>query len=89
LTHELLHAGKDLAVMMQVGSYIGAVTFYRDFWCKRSHILAPLIAIMAKTNQKKPFEWTAKCDRAFNEAKALLAAYILLRYPDPNLPYNI
>jgi hypothetical protein len=44
---------------------------------------------MGKTNKKKPFEWTAECDRAFKEAKVLLAAYILLRYPDPNLPYNI
>jgi hypothetical protein len=44
---------------------------------------------MGKTNQRKPFEWTTECDRAFKEAKALLAADVLLRYPDPNLPYHI
>jgi hypothetical protein len=73
----------------QVRSFIGAVTFYRDFWRKRSHVLAPLTAIVGKSNKKKPFEWTDECDRAFKEAKALLAADVLLRYPDPNLPYHI
>jgi hypothetical protein len=48
-----------------------------------------LTAIVGKTNKKKPFEWTAECDRAFKEAKALLAADVLLCYPDPNLSYHI
>jgi hypothetical protein len=73
----------------QVRSFIGAVTFYRDFWRKRSHVLVPFTAIVGKTNKKKPFEWTDECDRAFKEAKALLAADVPLRYPDPNLPYHI
>ena len=75
----------------QVRSFISAVTFYHDFWRKRSHVLAPLTAIVGKTNKNKnkPFEWTTECDRAFNEAKALLAADVLLRYPDPKLPYHI
>jgi hypothetical protein len=75
--------------MTQVQSFNGAVTFYRDFWHKRLHILAPLTAIIGKNNQKKPFEWTTKCDHAFKEAKALLAADFLLRYLDPNLLYHI
>jgi hypothetical protein len=95
LSHWLTPTGVPLLNLVvptrttQVRSFIGAVTFYRDFWRRRSHILAPLTAIVGKTNQKKPFEWTNACDRAFKEAKALLAADVLLRYLDPNLPYHI
>jgi RNase H-like domain found in reverse transcriptase len=64
---------------------VGAVTFYRDLFRRRSHVLAPLTALIGT----KKFDWTPTCDRAFNEIKALLSEDALLRYPDPNLPFHI
>ena len=69
----------------QVRQFVGAVTFYRDFFRRRSHVLAPLTALIGT----KKFDWTPECDRAFNEMKALLSEDALLRYPDPNLPFHI
>lgn len=71
--------------LKQVRSFIGAITYYRDMYPKRSHILAPLTEITGK----KEFKWTPACDKAFKQMKALLVEDTLLRYPDPNKPFHI
>jgi hypothetical protein len=45
----------------QVRQFVGAVMFYRDFFRRRSHVLAPLTALIGT----KKFDWTPDCDRAF------------------------
>ena len=69
----------------ELRSFIGAVSFYRDFYRRRSDILAPLTA---QVNRKK-LDWTSDCQRAFDTMKALLAKDAFLRYPDPNKPFHI
>lgn len=69
----------------QLRSFIGGVTFYRDMFPKRSHILSPLTAQVGK----KKLIWTHECQQAFDTIKALLAKDAFLRYPDHNQPFHI
>jgi hypothetical protein len=52
---------------------------------KRSHILAPLTALTGK----RKLVWNEECDKAFQAAKAMVAAEAFLQYPDHNLPFHI
>jgi RNase H-like domain found in reverse transcriptase len=53
----------------QLRSFIGAVTYYRDMFPKRSHLLAPLTVLVGS---KGALHWTAECQQAFDATKALL-----------------
>jgi transposase InsO family protein len=66
-------------------SFIGSITFYRDMYRRRSHILAPLTA----QSGKKTLTWTPECERAFQAAKAMVAEEVLLQYPDHNKPFHV
>jgi hypothetical protein len=67
----------------ELRSFIGAVTFYRDMFRRRSHHLKPL------TDQvgKNILNWTPECQRAFDTIKALLAKDAFIKYPDHNRPH--
>lgn len=69
----------------QLRAFLGAVTFYRNLWPRRSHLLRPLTALTGKTI----FEWTEDCDTAFEAMKAVMASDILMHYPNPNKPFEI
>ena len=71
--------------LTQLRAFIGAVTYYRHMFPRRSHLLAPLTRLTGSTR----FEWTPDCDKAFNEMKALLASDCLMQFPNPNLPYDL
>ena len=68
-------------------SFIGAVTYYRTMFPKRTHILAPLTAL---TSQKYGnVAWSAECQHAFDTIKAILSSDVLLHYPDHNKPFHV
>jgi RNase H-like domain found in reverse transcriptase len=69
----------------QVRSFIGAVTYYRDMWPRRSHIIAPLTDLTGKGT----FNWTLVHQKAFDAMKAMMIEVVLLCYPDHNLPFHI
>lgn len=73
------------STIKELRSFIGAVTFYRDMFPRRSHLLAPLTAQVGKRNLK----WTPECDQAFKTIKAVLAKEAFIRYPDHNKPFHI
>lgn len=69
----------------ELRSFLGMVTYYRDMWPRRSHVLAPLTALI-KTKQ---FVWGPEQHRAFNEMRALLTTDVMLAFPDHNVPFDI
>ena len=69
----------------QLRSFLGMVTYYRDMWPRRSHILAPLTDLIGT----KQFLWTEAHDKAFKAMKAQIAKDTLLSYPDHNKPFKI
>ena len=76
---------KEPTNQKQLRSFIGAITFYKDMWKRRSHILAPLTNLSGK----RTFEWGPEQQKAFDEVKALLAKDVLLAYPNHNKPFYI
>jgi RNase H-like domain found in reverse transcriptase len=73
-------------MVKQLQSFIGAITFYHNMFPKRSHILAPLTTLVGS---KGPLKWTADCQHAFGQMKAVMAKDAFLRYPDHNKPFDI
>ncbi|CAJ1945445.1 unnamed protein product [Cylindrotheca closterium] len=69
----------------ELRAFLGAVTFYRHMWPRRSHLLKPLTELTGKGM----FEWTDECTKAFAEMKAVMANDIMMRYPNPNKPFEI
>ena len=69
----------------ELRSFLGLLNYYRDMWPRRTHVLAPLMAMTSKT----PFKWEAPHQQGFNTMKSLVAADALLAYPDPNHPFDV
>ena len=62
------------------------VNYYRDMWQRRSHILAPLTSLSAKT---AAWKWSDECDEAFEAIKRAIARETLLNFPDFNKEFHI
>ena len=69
----------------ELRSFLGMVTYYRDMWPRRSHILAPLTSLL----KTKDFRWGEAQQKAFQEMRALMATDAILVYPDHNKPFQI
>jgi hypothetical protein len=67
-------------------SFVGLVTFYRDMYPRRSHILDPLTKLNSKSVK---FVWGPEQQKAFETIKSLVAQDVLLRYPDVTKPFDV
>jgi hypothetical protein len=80
---------KNLAVpktKKQLRHIIGLVNYYRYMWKRRSHILAPLTALLST---KTPFVWTQQCQQSFQELKDIISDEVMLSFPDYTQPFEL
>jgi RNase H-like domain found in reverse transcriptase/Reverse transcriptase (RNA-dependent DNA polymerase)/Retroviral aspartyl protease len=73
--------------LKQLRAFLGAVTYYRDMFPQRSHILAPLTELSKCTSKVIP--WGPEQAKAFETMKSVMAKDVLLRYPDHNKPFHV
>ncbi|CAI7820602.1 unnamed protein product [Closterium sp. NIES-54] len=85
-------AGKVEAISMMaapvdvrgVREFLGCTSYYRRFikgYAKVAHSLTQLL------HRDHPFEWTDKCERAFNALKLALISPPILAFPDFSTPF--
>ena len=79
---------KPPSTATELRTFLGMVTYYRDMWPRRSHLLKPLTALAGLPKRAK-IKWTPECDKAFKQMKALIAEDCLMAYPDHNRPFKI
>ena len=70
----------------QLRHFLGMVNYYRDMWRRRSHLLAPLTALLSKG---KNLKWTEEHQKAFDEVKRVISRETLLSFPDYDRPFHI
>ena len=70
----------------EVRQFLGLVGYYRKFVPKFADIARPLTNL---TKQDVPYEWTTKCQEAFEFLKEMLLKEPVLKYPDPGKPYTL
>ena len=75
---------------MQMRSFICSVNFYRDFYCMRSTLMAPLLALPGKNNfARGKIKHTPQLVCAFNKVKNKMAEEVLLSFPDLNKIFDV
>ena len=72
----------------EMRTFLGMITYYRDMWHRRSHVLAPFRKL-ARLPKKTKLEWMPELDKAFKQIKAVIAQDALMAYPDHILPFEI
>ena len=72
----------------QLKMFLGMVNFYRDMWKRHSHILAPLNKLAGKKG-KMNWYWGPAEQKAFMEAKRMLADEAKLAFPDFTKPFHL
>ena len=72
----------------ELRTFLGMVTYYREMWPRRAHVLKPLTDLTGLPKKAK-LEWTPEMDTAFKQMKAIISEDALLAYPDHNKPFEI
>ena len=70
----------------QLRRFIGLVNYYRFMWRRRSHLIAPLSALIGKG---VPFKWKDEHQKAFEEVKRIVSKEVLLAFPDYTQRFQI
>ena len=72
----------------EMRTFLGMVTYYRDMWPRRSHILAPFTE-MPGLPKKAKLKWTDEIEIIFRQIKTVIAEGVMMPYPDHNNPFDI
>ena len=73
-----------------VRTFLGMINWYRDFWPRRSHLIAPFTKLLQGLEGKKtPIVWTDDLTKCFEEVKQVIASEALNVYPDHNKPFDV
>ena len=70
----------------QLRHFLGMVNYYRDMWRRRSHVLAPLTALVSDA---EPWRWGPEQQTAFDDAKRIVSSEAMLAFPDFSLPFHV
>jgi len=70
----------------KIRSFMGLAGYYRRFVKDFSKIASPLINLLKKANK---FEWTEKCEKAFQELRQRLATVPILMLPMEGKEYTV
>ena len=70
----------------EVRQFLGLVGYYRKFVPKFADIARPLTNL---TKLDVPYDWTTRCQEAFEFLKEMLLKEPILKYPDPSKPYTL
>lgn len=66
--------------------FLGMVGYYRRFVLNFSILVAPLTDLLKKGVK---YQWSAQCEQAFTNLKAVLASQPVLQAPDFNKPFKL
>ena len=72
----------------ELRTFLGMITYYRDMWPRRSHILAPFTALSGLPKKAK-IDWTNELDLAFKRVKAIIVQDKLMTFPNHNKDFDI
>ena len=70
----------------ELRSFLGLVNYYRRFIKGYSEMAAPLTDMLKKN---KTWQWSEKCQRAFEELKRAISEEPVLTLPDHTKPFEI
>jgi hypothetical protein len=70
----------------QVRSFLGLAGYYRRFIPDFSKIVKPITGLL-KNDTK--FDWSSKCNEAFEQLKVLLTTALVLAQPDIEKPFDV
>lgn len=70
----------------ELRSFLGLINYYGKFIPDCANLLRPLHALLEKSSTWK---WTKECDKAFKQAKEIIASDTVLVYYDPNLEVRL
>jgi hypothetical protein len=73
-------------VVHQVRSFLGLAGYYRRFIPDFSKIVKPIMGLL-KNDTK--FDWSLKCNEAFEQLKVLLTTSLVLAQPDIEKPFDV
>jgi hypothetical protein len=71
----------------QLRHFLGMVNFYRDMWKRRSHLLAPLTALVS--GKSSALNWKEEHQQAFEAVKSAIAENVMLAFPDFTKEFHI
>jgi hypothetical protein len=77
---------KPPTILHQVRSFLGLAGYYRRFISDFSKIVKPIIGLL-KNDIK--FDWSSKCNEAFEQLKVLLTTAPVLAQPDIEKPFDV
>ena len=63
------------------------VTYYRDMWPRRSHILVPFTNLTGLPKKAK-LNWTKQLDLEFKRVKTFIVQDVLMPFTNHNIPFD-
>jgi hypothetical protein len=77
---------KPPTTVHQVQSFLGLAGYYHRFILDFSKIVKPIMGLL---NNDTKFDWSSKCNEAFEQLKVLLTTASVLAQPDIEKPFDV